>query len=292
MKKVGMRTIKTGIGVVISSILGFIATGNSLNPSIACIISVQDSVSGSLEVGKNRMYGTVLGGIIGYLFIFYYPGNSLLSGLGVILTIYLCNLLNLNSGASIAAITFLSVQIGFTVSEDALSYSINKVFENAIGVVVGIATNYLLARPNHSISIYSNFKQVENNINKFLKFKLLESKSKFEPEFLEDKISEIEEVHKKLLKEADYSRQDADLVKIEEGINTCKTLYSHIQSIELLSKKVYLNNENYEVVKKLYKKDKIKLSQDEENSPVFNYHLKEIIKEMEKLREILKDSIK
>ena len=52
------------------------------------------SIDISIRGGKNRVLGTVIGAAIGAAFAMALPGNAGLCGIGVILTLYLCHMLN------------------------------------------------------------------------------------------------------------------------------------------------------------------------------------------------------
>ena len=80
---------------------------NPMYSAVACIISMQDTVKGSVKAGFGRIKGTIIGGIVGYLSVLISPGNPIICGLGAMLTIYLCNLLKLNSAITVASVTFV-----------------------------------------------------------------------------------------------------------------------------------------------------------------------------------------
>ena len=69
---------------------------NTLFAAIACIVCMQTTVKGSLTAGLNRLKGTFIGGLIGFIFVLIHPGNPILSCLGIITTIYICNVLKIN----------------------------------------------------------------------------------------------------------------------------------------------------------------------------------------------------
>ena len=90
LHKPGMRNIKTGIGVMICVLAGHLhLVDNTLFAAIACIVCMQTTVKGSLTAGLNRLKGTFIGGIIGFIFVLIHPGNPILSCLGIITTIYI-----------------------------------------------------------------------------------------------------------------------------------------------------------------------------------------------------------
>ena len=63
----------------------------------------------------------------------------------------------------------------------------------------------------------------------------------------------------------------------------CREANFHIQSIELLQKKLYLNQKSYDKLAKLYNEEDIVFELDEKQSPVFNYHLVKVIEHSKKL---------
>ena len=125
LQKIGMRTIKSGIGVMICSLLGMCGIINStFFAAIACIVSMQVTVKGSLKAGIDRLKGTFIGGLIGFLFAFFAPENPVLSCLGIILTIYCCNIAKINKSVVIACVVFCSIYLTEDVSNPIL-YSVS-----------------------------------------------------------------------------------------------------------------------------------------------------------------------
>ncbi|MDB8793243.1 aromatic acid exporter family protein [Romboutsia sp. 1001216sp1] len=284
LEKVGMRTFKTGLSVAVCVVLGSMIVQNPFYSTIACVVSVQDTVKGSLKAGFNRVKGTILGGIIGFLIVLIKPGDALLCGLGVIITIYLCNMFKLNKAVVVACVTFLSIHLGVINSSPA-EYSFFRVLDTSIGVVVGVFINYILARPDYLDTTKNDFQSIEKLTKEFLELKILK-KGSFNIKELEKEIKKVEGSYSKLIDELDYSRDNIDIEKIEETIIICREIYFHVQSIELLDKKLYLSKENYAILREIYEIEEIEWDLDESKSPVFNYHLRKIIEEAEILHTI------
>ena len=293
MKKIGMRTIKTGIAITLCDMLSPILIENPIITAVACFISMQDTVSGSLITGLNRIKGTIFGGILGFIVISIFPENPIFCGLGVILTIHLCNILNLNKSISIACITFLTIQMGYSESViGAFYYSFNRVLDTCIGVVISIIVNFSLARPNYLKSLYEHFEKIDNDINNYLRFKILDEKSKFNLEkFMED-MNTTEELYAKLIEEVGYHKENININKVNSIMKLCREVNFHIQSIELLTKKLYLSEETYNNLILLYNEDDIVFELKEDESPVFNYHLAKIIESSKKIRNEINLNIK
>lgn len=146
-KKVGMRNVKTAIAVC-ASIL--ISRGLSMEypfyAAIASVIAMQSSVEGSFKAGKNRMLGTFIGALVGFICASIKPGNIFLVGIGVICVIYLCNLFNWEKSSSIGCIVFCVIMINLK-GNNPLFYSINRLLDTFLGITVAVAVNYLVVPP-------------------------------------------------------------------------------------------------------------------------------------------------
>jgi uncharacterized membrane protein YgaE (UPF0421/DUF939 family) len=278
----GMRTIKTGIAVMICILLGKYLVQKLFYCAIACVISVQDTVKGSMKVGLNRVKGTIVGGIIGFLFALIQPGEPILCGLGVMLTIYVCNMLKINS-VVVACVTFLAIHLGVGTYNPAY-YSFHRVIDTSVGVIIGVVVNYLIARPNYLGKTINEFKNIENSAINLIECKIL-NEEKLDINLFKTNIQQLEKIYSKLTDELSYgSKNNTDIENLEKSIGICREIYFHMQSIELLENKLYLNKENYNALKALYKTEEISFDVEDNKSPVFNYHLSKIIEEIKTLK--------
>ncbi|HBG1230976.1 TPA: FUSC family protein [Clostridioides difficile] len=285
LQKMGMRTIKTGISVTLCMILGDYLVENMFYSLVACIISVQDTVKGSLKTGINRVEGTILGGIIGFIFAIIKAGDPFLCGLGVMCSIYLCNLFKIKS-VVVACVTFLAIHLGVGNS-DPVYYSLHRVLDTSVGVLFGVLVNYYVARPNYLNSVIDEFKKIEELSMLLIEDKILRKENLNVKKF-EEEVEKLEEIYSKLIDELDYSLSETNIEKIENALRICREIHFHMQSIELLENKLYLKEHTYKYLKKTYNVDKLDWNIDEEKSPVFNYHLMKIMIEIELLRKLNK----
>lgn len=281
--KLGMRTIKTGISVLCCVLFGGFIAENVFFSAIACIVSVQDTVKASLKSGFNRVAGTILGGLIGFLFALIKPGDPFLCGLGIILTIYVCNLIN-DKSIVISCVTFLAIHLGVG-SNDPVMYSINRVWDTSVGVILGVAVNYIFARPNYFDNTLDKFKMIEEITLDWLKTRIID-KEEVDASELKDVIQKLEKIYSKYLDELNYSLSQKNVETLEKTINICREIYFHMQSICLLEDKLYLKQETYDYLSELFGEENINWSIDEERSPVFNYHLMKILSEIEYLSQL------
>lgn len=142
-----MRNVKTGIAVFLSIIISKIL--NSEYPfytAVAAIVAMQNSVEGSLKAGKNRMLGTIVGAAVGFVFALVDPGNVGLCAAGIMLVIYICNILNWKDAISIGGIVFLAIMLNLK-GGSPLHYSLNRILDTFIGIVVALLVNRFIVPP-------------------------------------------------------------------------------------------------------------------------------------------------
>lgn len=147
VKKVGMRNIKTAIAVFISIILSkLFKMEYPFYAAIAAIISMQSSVEESFRAGRNRMIGTLIGAVVGFICALINPGNAFVSAIGIVIVIYLCNLLKWKESSSIGGVVFLAIMLNLK-GNSPLWYSINRLFDTFLGIIVAIVVNYFIIPP-------------------------------------------------------------------------------------------------------------------------------------------------
>lgn len=146
-KKPGMRNVKTAIAVVIStSISRMLKMEYPFYAAIASIICMQGSVENTIKSGKNRMLGTMVGALLGFICALIEPGNIILLGLGIVGVIYLCTLLNWKGSASIGCVVFCAIMLNLKGNSPAL-YSVNRIIDTFVGIIVALAVNYFIMPP-------------------------------------------------------------------------------------------------------------------------------------------------
>ena len=103
--KIGLRTIKTAIAVTLCVIIANIFDLEyPFFMGMTAIISMDKTMTNSLKMGRNRVFGTFLGACIGIMLSYIDRGNALLCGVGVIILITLCNFFKLQGAITIGGI--------------------------------------------------------------------------------------------------------------------------------------------------------------------------------------------
>ena len=288
LNKPGMRNIKTGIGVMLCILVGYFnIIDKTFFAAVACIVCMQTTVKSSLTVGLNRLKGTFIGGVVGFLFVLIRPGNPILACLGIITTIYICNILNVNSSITIACVVFCAIMINIG-SESPLEYSVHRIIDTSIGVIIGVCVNYFICRPNYLKRIYNEIRVIESKAIELLKEEIEKGvHANISP--LKDEITKLEGLYKNYLEELEYSIEENDNEEINETIKRCKQIYLHLQVLENMKYKCYLDEETY--IKTVDLCDGLDGYIEVKNdiSPVYNYHIKMIIENINEIHEVDED---
>lgn len=281
---IGMRTLKTGIAVTLCCILTRFAVDNMFYCATACVVTMQDTIKTSFKMGSQRVLGTLIGGIVGFLLVLISPADPILCGIGIMIVIKCCETLKLSS-LVVSSVTFFSLYLGY-INSAPLVYSVQRVIDTSVGVIMGLIINYIVARPNYYNSTMDEFIKIKSLFKENLKSIVMGNKN-LKIDEIQDKINNSEKIYSKLIDELNYSTKNMNLDLIDETLDICRQVYFHIKSIELLEKELYLTKENHKKLKKLYKNDIIKLKINEKESPVFNFHLNKIIEKMNILNQLI-----
>lgn len=138
--KIGLRTVKTAIAVTLSVILAKIF--NFQYPffiGMTAIISMDKTMTNSLKMGRNRVFGTFLGACIGIALSSIDRGNALLCGLGVIILIQVCNYLKLQGAITIGGIVMIAIMVH--TDKTPLYYGFYRTMDTLIGASISFIVN-------------------------------------------------------------------------------------------------------------------------------------------------------
>ncbi|WP_294393272.1 aromatic acid exporter family protein [uncultured Clostridium sp.] len=123
------------------------------NPFFACIAAVfcmKDTVSNSIHMGKNRIIGTIIGGIIGILliylstkFTFLYSISPIVTGIGISISIYIFTLLKKPESVIVSCIVISGIMINYSSQINSYIYAVNRSIDTIIGIIIAILVNKL-----------------------------------------------------------------------------------------------------------------------------------------------------
>ncbi|MBO4929163.1 MAG: FUSC family protein [Clostridia bacterium] len=156
--KVGMRTVKTVISATLVAIVyGLINdyTSLSVNPCFACIGAVfgmGNVWKGGLQSGGNRFIGTLIGGLV-VIPVYWLTHLSGLPvpewiwvALGLFLVLYAHQMFGANGAIQPGAVVFFVV-MDTVIPERYISYTIARIIDTGIGVLVSLVINHIWPSP-------------------------------------------------------------------------------------------------------------------------------------------------
>ncbi len=159
MIKIGMRNIKTALSVFIC-LLFFEAINrdNALFACIAAVICVQNTIVDSVKIGISRIIGTILGGLSAALVVFivnaYFDEKVLIFiiPLGIIILIQICVSINMKQAVAICCVVYLVVVISKNHEGGYVYYTVNRVLDTSIGIIIALFVNKYVEGPKKLIA--------------------------------------------------------------------------------------------------------------------------------------------
>ena len=163
---VGWRNIKTSVTAMLVAMI-YCLIGR--NPAFACIgviFGMGSDMADSIQNGGNRLFGTLIGGLLSivvfwcYLRVYPQGGHSMLLavllGIATVVLILLCQYFwpgGVQPGGVVLCIVLFSTPI-----ETYVSYALNRILDTAIGVIVALLVNYFLPR-ERVVALWEGFKK-------------------------------------------------------------------------------------------------------------------------------------
>lgn len=277
--KIGMRTIKTVIAVIIT--LGISEVFKLKSPilaGIAAIMTMEGSVSESLDTGKHRMYGTILGGAIALVIGFIAPENFLFIGLGLIIIINTCNVFKIEKSARMAMVVFLVIILNYK-DGDGFSYAINRTLDTLVGVIIGTATNYLIRPP-----------RVDKKIKKLLDTMYVEVKELIINLIWKDSFGNLDNMKQEIIEiEENYElfREDTKLhigisenmVDYKNPFDSFEQIWNHLSVINSIKENPRIDEKNQSLLEEYFQKEipEQEVGELDDLDLIYNFHLNKIL---------------
>lgn len=152
IEKPGLRIFKTAIAVFLSLVICHLRSEEAMPfyGAIAAIICMKVDLNETIDVGKNRIIGTFLGGFTGliYLVTFRKMGlsdflNYFLISVVVFILIWIMANLNMPNAISIMCIVFISITINHGEAPDyPVAFALNRTIDTLVGVIIAIIVNW------------------------------------------------------------------------------------------------------------------------------------------------------
>lgn len=275
--KIGLRTIKTGIAVGLSMYIASLFDLKSpVFVGIGAIMSMQSSVSESFKSGKDRMLGTFVGAIIGLIFSYLLPHNYFFLSLGIIVTIYIHNLLGWKSSLTLSAIVYLAIFLN--TEDERISYAANRLLDTFIGISVSVLINYFIAAPNQKKMFLEKKINIVNSSKKLV-YNLVKNKGEISLHDFSTELKTLESTFSAYKHDLDLNVVKSHITQTSISIlSMLDFIYNNLLTILNLDMRPILDERNAELFKELYDEEFVPYARDnEELDIVYNYHLNKIL---------------
>ena len=150
--RLGLRTVKTAMSVVLSLYIASLFGELSIFPALASIAVMAHSFDEGLRECRNQAIGILIGGIAGCAMAYLIPYPPIWAiGLGVMMIIFFCASFHIGFSCSLSCAIFI---VACMSEPDAVAGSVLTRFcHTAIGLITGLAINYLVIPYNNSVKI-------------------------------------------------------------------------------------------------------------------------------------------
>lgn len=277
---IGMRTLKTGIAVVITLYLGqTFLVSNAFYAVIGTIFALQNTMKSSLVAGKNRLLGTVVGAIVGFIFAQFQLHNPIFIGLAVIMTIVFCNSFKISSSIIIASTVCVSILIGIQ-GQDPLIYSVLRTTDTSIGIIVGIFVNYVIAQPNYLGTLTKEIETIEEITKSLVKNILIHQD--LDVKKLQSELSRLNLIYQNYCADRRFDKNPVSLNQLKTTIEACHDIYFHAKCIACLSVEetdLTINN-RIQIIDFFHHGCHGEVHLEEPIDSIFNYHIDKILEEL------------
>ena len=149
LPRIGMRNIKTAIAAALCAFIYYFLDRSPAFACIGAIFGMGGDLAQSKQHGGNRLFGTLIGGLLGIVLFWVYvqvhPNGEdslllvLLTFVGVIILIWLCQIFWVG-GVQPGGVE-LCINLFNTPVESYVSYALNRIFDTAVGVVMALIVN-------------------------------------------------------------------------------------------------------------------------------------------------------
>lgn len=153
---IGLRVLKTGIAVTVCVAVTFLLKLNQpFFAVVATVMSMGKSIDISFKAGKNKLVGVLIGVVVGYAFSLLSPANAGLCGIGIILTLYLCQLLKLSGAATLSCFLFSAMMFSGSLTGHLATwqFALTCTIDSFIGIAIALIVNLLIMPPNYAEEI-------------------------------------------------------------------------------------------------------------------------------------------
>ena len=281
--RVGPRTMKTALAVILSIIMVSFygsSTSNLIFATIGALSAMGATFKESVSSSISQIAAVVFGALAGVLLLSLHMPPLPASGIGIIVVITFYNLLRLKISPTLACIVV--VTICNLTSTPPFVYAMERIWDTAIGLLVGMLINLF-------IFPYDNSKQIRNTIYRLDKELILYLEDMFDGDEnlpnVNKMLSSLDEIDHGLKIFSDQKllyhrrKQRNDLTSLMDCEEKARQLVIHLEILSELPFPGVLNLYNRERLERngAKIKDQRIPAEPTELDVVTNYHVSQVL---------------
>ena len=281
--RIGMRTIKTVLAVIIAMLLVETNISSYSHLSLAmlgAVAAVQPSFKESIDSSRAQIVGTITGGIVGSLLLLTPLPTIVITGIAVVVVITVYNLFHINYAPSrpILVVVILCT----TPDEQPFVYAAARLWDTVIGIAVGLVINTLVFPYDNSRQIRFAMESLDKMLLRFLEEMFDGDDTLPDADNMESQVDAMERMLKifsqqRLFSHLKTQRQEVAMFRICEG--KAKALVARTQLLARMGTPGHLSQETYDrlIDAGANIKDLPHVGDFDERDIVINYHVKQIL---------------
>ena len=257
--KIGMRSIKTVLATLLAIIIS-----NALNfespfyATLSAFLCIQGSIMESSQMAVKRSIGTIIGGVFSLIYLVFMPTNMYLIPLGLLIIIYLFNIVDKSELITITCVVFLIISFNVNIAQDfdPVSYVIIRVGETCIGILIALFINYYIKPPNP----YKKLKSLNDSMTEFIKKNVVDEENIKKATNMEEyrlDIHDFTSLIQTYYKEVNIKKYDFDIEYYVRHLSLFKSAYSHIFILNSLKEGMNVDVQKYHIKKLLSIKEEL-----------------------------------
>lgn len=182
---VGMRTVKTALAVAFCTLVYYFVGRSPAFACIGVIFGMGYDLEDARKNGGNRLFGTIIGGVVGILLfrlylVFVPDGHHTLLlvpivFVGTILLILACQMFwvgGVQPGGVVLCILLFNTPVATYID-----YAMNRIFDTAVGVMIALLVSYVFPRgwmqtmPKHMADMRRHAREAFAYVKRYLPVK-------------------------------------------------------------------------------------------------------------------------
>lgn len=166
---IGRRTFKTAIAVIISLMLVSLvgtSTAKMVFAMLGAMCAMENSFQQSVEACLTQIVGMLLGAVVA-VFLSYLPIPSLMMvGIGIVFIIVVYNVIGVHFSPNLPCLIIVTSCMNADIYP--FEYAFGRLWDTAIGLVVGMTINVLILPYDNSLKIRQSLEYLEKEVILFL----------------------------------------------------------------------------------------------------------------------------